>query len=111
MESPGAQDKDDGIIRINRIEPGHIDVVLGSHPGRNLPRPLREPRPYGLILLCALLAILSICLLVSQLRRHASDIAPNIASPASAGVPQVAPPQLPGEAMAAPTSQVPATQE
>lgn len=77
MESPGAQDKDDGIIRINRIEPGHIDVVLGSHPGRSLPRPLREPRPYGLILLCALLAILSICLLLSQLRRHAPDIVPS----------------------------------
>ncbi|MCQ9427293.1 hypothetical protein NRB16_27645 [Pseudomonas sp. LJDD11] len=99
MQAPGTPDKDDGIIRINRTEPGHIDVVLGSHPGKSLPRPLRTPRPYGLILLCALLAILSLCLMLSQLRRHTADIVPPAAS-----LPPVAAPQLPDEASAAPVS-------
>lgn len=71
MEEP-----DDGVIRINRLTPGHVDIVLGSHPGKSLPRPVRPPRPYAMILLSGLLAALSLCLVLSQLRRHAADIAP-----------------------------------
>lgn len=95
MESPATPDKDDGIIRINRMEPGHIDVVLGSHPGRSLPRPLHEPRPYGLILLCALLAILSLCLMLSQWRRHAPEVVSS--NPADRPA-SVAPPNMPTQA-------------
>lgn len=104
MESPDTPNKDDGIIRINRLEPGHIDVVLGSHPGKSLPRPLRERRPYGLILLCALLAILSVCLMLSQLRRHAAEIAPSAAASPPASVAPLAAPALPGESGLTPVS-------
>ncbi|ORC60734.1 hypothetical protein BZK31_05540 [Pseudomonas floridensis] len=42
------QSDDDGIIRIQRLVPGQVDVVLGSHPSRKVsPRP-RKPRAYGL---------------------------------------------------------------
>lgn len=107
MESPGTLDKDDGVTRINRMEPGHIDVVLGSHPGRSLPRPLREPRPYGLILLCALLAILSICLLLSQLRHHAPEIAPSSAASKHTSVAPLATPAQPEATDTVPPSQPP----
>lgn len=76
MESQRPSKTDDGVIRINRLTPGHVDIVLGSHPGKALPRPIRPQRPYAMILLCGLLALLSLCLLLSQLRRHAADIAP-----------------------------------
>ncbi|GAB7533751.1 hypothetical protein PS3A_61680 [Pseudomonas sp. 3A(2025)] len=74
---------DDGIIRIKRLEPGHVDIVLGAHPNKNvLPRPAPR-RAYGLIILCTLLAILSVFLLVSQFKRHSTELFPVAAKPAA----------------------------
>ncbi len=42
------QPDDDGIIRIQRLVPGQVDVVLGSHPRRRTSLPPRKPRAYGL---------------------------------------------------------------
>lgn len=81
---------DDGIIRIKRLEPGHVDIVLGAHPNKHvIPRPA-PPRAYGLIILCALLAILSLFLLVSQFKRYSADLFPvtaRAASPAGPAAP------------------------
>ncbi|RMM18131.1 hypothetical protein ALQ81_01661 [Pseudomonas syringae pv. pisi] len=40
------QPEDDGIIRIQRLVPGQVDVVLGSHPRR---KRVDTPRRYALM--------------------------------------------------------------
>ncbi|RMV77361.1 hypothetical protein ALP05_05115 [Pseudomonas caricapapayae] len=42
------QPEDDGIIRIQRLVPGQVDVVLGAHPGRKRNARPDKSRPYGL---------------------------------------------------------------
>lgn len=87
MHSIQKEPDDDGIIRIKRLEPGHVDIVLGSHPNKNiLPRPA-PPRAYGLIILCALLALLSVFLLVSQFKRYSAELFPGAAKTASQQTP------------------------
>ncbi|MFJ4142053.1 hypothetical protein [Pseudomonas sp. NPDC089734] len=51
MDSTKPQD-DDGIIRIQRLVPGQVDVVLGSPPTRKKPGRPRKSRPYMLVALC-----------------------------------------------------------
>ncbi|WXF87282.1 hypothetical protein WDV92_25005 [Pseudomonas syringae pv. atrofaciens] len=50
------QPEDDGIIRIQRLVPGQVDVVLGSHPRRKRVDAPRRSRPYGLWLACLIAA-------------------------------------------------------
>ncbi|MCI3947898.1 hypothetical protein K0038_05009 [Pseudomonas syringae] len=42
------QSEDDGVIRIQRLVPGQVDVVLGSHPSRKRLVQPRRSRPYAL---------------------------------------------------------------
>ncbi|GFM66555.1 hypothetical protein K5D34_17510 [Pseudomonas cichorii] len=51
MDSTKPQD-DDGIIRIQRLVPGQVDVVLGSHPGKQrIVKPRKSSRGYVLAFL------------------------------------------------------------
>ncbi|GFM82476.1 hypothetical protein PSCICO_30340 [Pseudomonas cichorii] len=61
MDSTKPQD-DDGIIRIQRLVPGQVDVVLGSHPGKQrIVRPRKSSRRYVLALLClSIFAVLAV---------------------------------------------------
>ena len=43
---------DDGVIHIQRLNPGQVDVVLGSHPRRKPLPPERKSRPVTVILAC-----------------------------------------------------------
>ncbi|RJY23122.1 hypothetical protein C6381_06725, partial [Pseudomonas syringae pv. actinidiae] len=64
MEST-QQPEDDGIIRIQRLVPGQVDVVLGSHPSRQR---RVQPRPYGLWLAGLIVAGCLAGLVASQVR-------------------------------------------
>ncbi|MCV4286223.1 hypothetical protein [Pseudomonas capsici] len=60
MDSTKPQD-DDGIIRIQRLVPGQVDVVLGSHPGKRTVRPRKSSRRYLLAFLClGIFAVLAV---------------------------------------------------
>lgn len=75
MNSTKPQD-DDGIIRIQRLIPGQVDVVLGSHPGRKKAvRPRKSPR-YALAFLC--LGIFGALALSLALRAYPTKPAPQI---------------------------------
>lgn len=51
MDSKKLHD-DDGVIHIQRLNPGQVDVVLGSHPRRKPLPPERKSRPVTVILAC-----------------------------------------------------------
>lgn len=51
MDSTRQKPDDDGVIHIQRLNPGQVDVVLGSHPRRK-PAGQKPSRPYGLIVVC-----------------------------------------------------------
>ncbi|KPY26166.1 MULTISPECIES: hypothetical protein [Pseudomonas] len=62
------QPEDDGIIRIQRLVPGQVDVVLGSHPRRKRVDTPRRSRPYGLWLACLIAAACVAGLITSHAR-------------------------------------------
>lgn len=62
------QPEDDGIIRIQRLVPGQVDVVLGSHPRRKRVDAPRRSRPYGLWLACLIAAACVAGLITSHAR-------------------------------------------
>lgn len=78
MEST-QQPEDDGIIRIQRLVPGQVDVVLGSHPSRQ--RKVR-PRPYGLWLAGLIVAGCLAGLVASQVRGPKAAPLPLVEQPA-----------------------------
>ncbi|QVI86087.1 hypothetical protein [Pseudomonas viridiflava] len=81
MNSNQQQPDDDGIIRIQRLVPGQVDVVLGSHPARrSTPRP-RKPRAYGLWLAGLIVVGCLGGMIASQLRKP-KVIVPAIEQPA-----------------------------
>ncbi|KPW39116.1 hypothetical protein ALP45_01030 [Pseudomonas coronafaciens pv. atropurpurea] len=62
------QPEDDGIIHIQRLVPGQVDVVLGSHPHRMRVDTPRRSRSYGLWLACFIAAACVAGLVVSHTR-------------------------------------------
>ncbi|QVX17746.1 hypothetical protein DB356_25235 [Pseudomonas congelans] len=62
------QPEDDGVIRIQRLVPGQVDVVLGSHPRRKRVDAPRRSRPYGLWLACLIAAACMAGLVASHAR-------------------------------------------
>ncbi|MCD5995984.1 hypothetical protein KDX38_20450 [Pseudomonas sp. CDFA 602] len=66
--------EDDGVIRIQRLVPGQVDVVLGSHPRRqHVARP-RKKHAYGFWIAALLVVALLSALIGSRL--HAPKVVP-----------------------------------
>ncbi|RMQ51195.1 hypothetical protein ALQ04_01365 [Pseudomonas cichorii] len=99
MDSTNPQD-DDGIIRIQRLVPGQVDVVLGSHPGKpRIAKPRKSRQPAWIILGLGLFAVIAVGLVsrtyaprpVPQLNAEQAEPAPAFNSePVDAALMQVA---------------------
>lgn len=76
------QPEDDGIIRIQRLVPGQVDVVLGAHPSRKLSARPGKSRPYWLWLAGLIVAGCLAGLVVSHGRSPKVVLAPPVERPA-----------------------------
>jgi hypothetical protein len=84
MDSTKQQPDDDGVIHIQRLNPGQVDVVLGSHPRRR-PAEQKTSRPYGLVIICLAFAGLVYWLGSSLLAKPApATIAASLPPPSEA---------------------------
>jgi hypothetical protein len=63
------QPEDDGLIVLQRLSPDHVDVVLGSHPGKRKPVPRKSSWSVGSTLI-ALALVFAGGFFVSQLLGH-----------------------------------------
>ena len=98
MES-NQQSDDDGVIRIQRLNPAQVDVVLGSHPRRRPAPRGRKSSPYGLIIGCVAFVALAYWLSTLLLGRPAPAVvaasAPlPVETPTVAPTPVVEPPAV-----------------
>ncbi|KPW22856.1 Uncharacterized protein ALO83_04366, partial [Pseudomonas cannabina pv. alisalensis] len=76
------QPEDDGIIRIQRLVPGQVDVVLGSHPRRKRVAAPRRSKPYGLWLAGLIVTLCLAGLIASHLRGPKAVPLPPVEQPA-----------------------------
>lgn len=87
---------DDGVIHIQRLDPGRVDVVLGSHPRTKPAGRSGRSRPYGLILALVGLAGIAYWVGSSRLVRPTPAVVTYAApSPDAAPDPQMLPASQP----------------
>lgn len=92
------QPEDDGVIRIQRLVPGQVDVVLGSHPNRKALPPTRRKPAYALWLAGLIVVACLSTMVASHLRKPKATPAPPVEQPAPAVLPaeiETPPPQTP----------------
>lgn len=95
MDSTKQQPDEDGVIHIQRLDPGQVDVVLGSNPRRR-PAGRKPSRPYGLIVVCLAFAGLVYWLGSSLLVKPApapvaASLPPQSETPSTSAVPAAEP--------------------